>query len=268
MPRRLWLLVFVLLLAGLLAGLWQWLASTGALSPQALHAAADRAAALSDASWIPVILLALYVLGSLVVFPLSILVAATGLLYGPTWGCVYAFAGTLLGATVTYLAGWAVGRETLQRYAGRSLGGVVAMVTRRGLTTMILISLLPIAPFTLTNMAAGAFDIRFRDYLLGTVIGITPGLVAMTVIGSQLSTLLQAGSLDTALWALLAILACIGAIAAGRHFAARRERMLLEAKIEMSESVQAASSDRAQRDGDFSATRYDDSRPARSRRRE
>ncbi|MDZ7809559.1 MAG: hypothetical protein U5L11_04595 [Arhodomonas sp.] len=37
---------------------------------------------------------------------------------------------------------------------------------------MIVVSLLPLAPFTVTNLVAGAFHLRFRDYMLGTLIGI------------------------------------------------------------------------------------------------
>jgi phospholipase D1/2 len=44
------------------------------------------------------------------------------------------------------------------------------------------IRLVPIAPFTLVNLIAGASKIRFADYLLGTVIGMAPGLVLMSAL--------------------------------------------------------------------------------------
>ena len=40
--------------------------------------------------------------------------------------------------------------------------------------------MLPIAPFTVVNMVAGASHIRFRDYMIGTFIGMLPG-IGMTV---------------------------------------------------------------------------------------
>jgi uncharacterized membrane protein YdjX (TVP38/TMEM64 family) len=48
----------------------------------------------------------------------------------------------------------------------------------------------PVAPFTVVNLVAGASDIRFRDFLVGTIIGLLPGLIALTLLGYQISELL------------------------------------------------------------------------------
>lgn len=222
MPRRLWLLTAGLVALALLAGIWQWLASSDVVTPSLVRTGVIRLAALGDEAWTPVVLLLLYVLGSLVAFPLSLLVAASGLIFGSVLGFGYALAGTLLAATATYLAGWLLGRETIRRYGGASLQRLSAALARRGVTTMILVSLLPIAPFTLTSMAAGAIHLRFRDYLLGTLIGITPGLLVVTVIGSQLASLLRADDLDTALVTSAVILLGLGALAVLRGYVARQ----------------------------------------------
>ena len=49
-----------------------------------------------------------------------------------------------------------------------------------------------IAPFTLVNLFAGASHIRFRDYLLGTAISMTPGTLAMaSLAGTALDVYLN-----------------------------------------------------------------------------
>lgn len=222
MPRRMWLLTAGLVALALVAGIWQWLASVEAVTPSLVRSIVIRLSTLGDEAGTPAILLLLYVVGSLVAFPLSLLVAATGLIFGSVWGFGYALIGTLLAAVVTYVAGWMLGRDTIRRYGGKSLTRLSERLARRGVTTMVLVSLLPIAPFTLTSMAAGAFHIRFRDYLLGTLIGITPGLLVMTVIGSQLASLLGADDLGTALLAAVVILFGLGALALLRQYVARR----------------------------------------------
>lgn len=225
MPRRLWLLTIGLVVLALLAGAWQWLASSEVVTPSLLRAGVLWLSAQGDQAGTPVILLLLYVVGSLIAFPLSLLVAATGLIFGSLLGFVYALVGTLLAAAVTYVAGWLLGRDTIRRYGGESLNRLSSMLARRGVTTMVLVSLLPVAPFTLTSMAAGAFHLRFRDYLLGTIIGITPGLVVMTVIGSQLASLLRAEDLDTVLIASVVILFGIAVLALLRQWVARRRSL-------------------------------------------
>ena len=37
--------------------------------------------------------------------------------------------------------------------------------------------MLPIAPFSIVNVVAGASHIRWSDFLLGTVIGLLPGII-------------------------------------------------------------------------------------------
>lgn len=228
MPRRLWLLITFLASLALLAVLWQWLAFNDVLTPEMLRQALAWFTGLSREGWMPAVVLVLFVVGSLLVFPLSILVAATGLIYGTLWGFVYSLAGTLLASAATYWVGRALGREALVRHGGERLNRLARLLARRGVSTMIIISLLPLAPFTVTNMMAGAFHLRFRDYLLGTLIGILPGLLAMTVVGSQLASLLRARDLGAVAWTAAAIIVVVGLVALLRRYARRREEEELE----------------------------------------
>jgi uncharacterized membrane protein YdjX (TVP38/TMEM64 family) len=89
---------------------------------------------------------------------------------------------------------------------------------------MTVVNLLPLAPFTLTNMLAGAFHLRFRDYLIGSIIGIVPGLVGVTLLGSQLGQLVTAQNKGE-------IAISLGGIALGvlvlvwlRRYASRRQQ--------------------------------------------
>ena len=44
---------------------------------------------------------------------------------------------------------------------------------------------MPVAPFTVINLVAGASHIRFRDFALGTLLGMAPGVLALTVFSDQ-----------------------------------------------------------------------------------
>ena len=49
---------------------------------------------------------------------------------------------------------------------------------------MLAVRILPLFPFTPLNYACGLVALRFRDYLLGTTIGIVPGALAYTAVGA------------------------------------------------------------------------------------
>lgn len=51
---------------------------------------------------------------------------------------------------------------------------------------IITVRLIPVAPFTLINMLAGASHIKLRDFVIGTVIGLLPGIIMITVFAKSL----------------------------------------------------------------------------------
>jgi uncharacterized membrane protein YdjX (TVP38/TMEM64 family) len=48
------------------------------------------------------------------------------------------------------------------------------------------VRLVPVGNFTLSNVAAGAVGIPFRDYLLGNLLGMLPSLLALTLLAQHL----------------------------------------------------------------------------------
>ncbi|SEL68780.1 TVP38/TMEM64 family protein [Halomonas daqiaonensis] len=224
MPRPLLLpLIALIPLAGLAAG-WQWLASENLLTLATLQHLVQGSLAWRDAPWAVLVVMAVYAGASLVMFPLSLLVALTGLLFGPWWGFAHALAGTLTASMLTWWVGRRLGREALIRHGGKHLRGLSRYLAGRGIRTMTLINLLPLAPFTLTNMMAGAFHLRFRDYMIGSLLGIAPGLAGVTLLGSQLGQLATAESRGELLWAAGGLLAGISLLAGLKHWADRRRR--------------------------------------------
>ena len=224
MPRPLLLpLLALIVLAGLAVG-WQWLASENLLTVATLQRLVQGSLAWRDAPWAVLVVMAVYAGASLVMFPLSLLVALTGLLFGPWWGFAYALAGTLAASMLTWWVGRRLGREALMRHGGRHLRGLSRYLSGRGIRTMTLINLLPLAPFTLTNMMAGAFRLRFRDYMIGSPLGIVPEVAGVTLLGSQLGELATAESRGELLWAVAGLLAGVALLAGLKRWSDRRRR--------------------------------------------
>ena len=56
----------------------------------------------------------------------------------------------------------------------------------RGIITVTTIRLIPAAPYTLVNLAAGALRIPPLDYTVGTALGLAPGILVMSLLGSTI----------------------------------------------------------------------------------
>jgi phospholipase D1/2 len=88
---------------------------------------------------------------------------------------------------------------------------------QHGLLTMTVLRLLPIAPFAVVNPVAGASAIRTRDFLLGTLFGMAPGVVLITVFGDRLGAWLRQPDLAN-----LAVVVLVAALALMLTWALRR----------------------------------------------
>lgn len=188
----------------LLAAAWRWTPLREWLNLASLVALAQG---LKDLSYTPLAVLGGYVVAGLLVVPVMALIAATGIVFGPLMGALYAFAGTLLSAAVTYALGRWLGRDTVRRLVGTRVNRLSKRIARRGIVAVAIVRLLPVAPFSLVNMVVGASHIRLRDFLLGTALGMTPGILATVTFVHQLAEAIRNPSPAT--YAVLAALAVL-----------------------------------------------------------
>ncbi len=132
-----------------------------------------------------------FVLASLVFVPVNLMIVATAAAFGGLLGFAYALAGSLLAATVVFGVGRGLGRDLVRRFAGRWVNAVTRRLSEHGLFAMTLLRLMPLAPFSVVNLVAGASRIRIRDFLLGSLIGMLPGMALMAVFGDRLGAWLR-----------------------------------------------------------------------------
>jgi uncharacterized membrane protein YdjX (TVP38/TMEM64 family) len=129
--------------------------------------------------------------------PLVFLTLIALVAYGPMVGFGCAMGGALLAAAASYGVGRFLGREVVQRLGGERINRLSQRLASRGLLAVVAARLLPVAPFAVVNMVAGASHIRLRDLMLGTLIGISPGTLAMTLFVDQITAALQHPTLLT-----------------------------------------------------------------------
>lgn len=185
-PVHLTLIKGALLLLALLtlAALWHWTPLRQWLDIPML---VDHVARFSHHPAAPFAVIGGFLVGGILIAPVTILIAVTVLAFGPLLGFLYSFLGMTLSAVLTYGLGHVLGHHLVERLAGSRLHKLSRRLAQRGLLTMIAVRILPIAPFTVINTVAGASHIRFRDFFLGTIIGELPGLLAVSIFVDQVN---------------------------------------------------------------------------------
>jgi len=126
----------------------------------------------------------------------SILTLAGGFLFGTWVGGTATVVGATVGAVLVFYAVRTSLGEALRGKAERGGGRLKAMMDgiRDGAFGYILpLRLMPIAPFWLVNVAAGAAHAPIRAYTLATFLGIMPATFIFSGIGAGLGAVLARG---------------------------------------------------------------------------
>jgi phospholipase D1/2 len=173
----------VLLVLGGLTLAWHFTPLANLLKPASVE---EMMTTFAVSPWSPVYVMGAYLAGGLVAFPLIVLIAATAAVFGPLLGFAYAFAGSIASAVVTYGVGAWLGGRPLQSLLGPRLNRIRDVISRSGILSVAAVRLVPVAPYTIVNMVAGACHIRLIDYVVGTALGLLPGLLLMSALGHQI----------------------------------------------------------------------------------
>lgn len=189
MSRPVRVALLLLVVGGLVAALL-YVGKPAWLSVEGMRRAVEAAGPLG-----PLVFMAVFVAGFFIPGPEMLFAALGGVLFGGVQGFLYAYAASLVGTTVTFL----LVRHTAQAWAQRALRDRFAWVralddrlAHRGLSTVAGLRLVLVLAPPL-NWTLGATRVPTRHYLLGTAIGIVPGLAASVYLGDVLGA---AGSLS------------------------------------------------------------------------
>jgi phospholipase D1/2 len=202
----------------LIAAAWRWTPLKEWLDADTLVAFSGY---VKDGAYTPLWVAGAYLLAGMVMFPVTVLNLAVVIVFGAIAGPLYALCGASLSAACSYWIGRRLGRERVRRFAGKRITRLNKSLAREGVLAMSLVRLVPIAPFTVVNIVAGASQIGFGDYLLGTAIGMAPGICATTLVVNRATAVFrEPGALTIGLLAALVVILVTAVVLIRRRFAA------------------------------------------------
>jgi phospholipase D1/2 len=168
---------------GVLSALWKF-------TPLADTITADRVIAMAhdfaSQPWAPLVVLLAYTPACMILFPRPLITLFSVIAFGTWLGMAYALVGIQVAALATYTIGRRMDRAKVRRFAGPRLNKVSELLRSRGLLAVTALRLVPVAPFAVGGIVAGAIRVKVWHFMLGTLLGMMPGTLAMTVFGDQL----------------------------------------------------------------------------------
>ena len=162
---------------------------------------AERIGSMLDGMgiWAPVVFILLYAVGMLIGLPGTLFTVAGGLIFGKWFGTLYNVIGAAIGATGAFWIARLLGSEALtNRFSGQKwFKKLNAGLEENGLYYMLFIRLVPLFPFNGVNFGSGLTKISFRDYFIGTAVGIIPGGFVFTNAAAELGESAKTGEFLT-----------------------------------------------------------------------
>lgn len=181
--RRVLVGVSLLTALGVMAAAWRWTPLGEQFNVESLVGALQ---ALGQGPLGLLTLLAAFMLGGLFAIPITLLIVVTVIAFGPWLGAPVALSGALLSAMLLFALGRSLGRYRVQQLAGRRVAHLSRRLAERGLWAILLVRLLPIAPFSMVNLVAGATPLSFGHFAAGTLLGMAPGILVMAALVDRL----------------------------------------------------------------------------------
>ena len=175
----------------------------------------------TDQAWIWAI--AAFPAGGIVGFPVTLLIFASAFLVHSWAAIACSLAGCMISAMLLYGIGRAFGRKWVMRVAGRRLNRVNRLIARQGVWAVSAVRMIPVAPYSLVNLAAGAARVPFRDFILGTVIGLSPGIAGITLFTARLEQMIRTPSALNFLILLITLFLMFGAIIGLRRWISSKQ---------------------------------------------
>lgn len=151
----------------------------------------------------PLIFIALQLAASLLFVPRTVMGIAAGLVFGFVWGAIWALTGAMAGAASGFaLVRWFGASGWLDASPG--IGRMVERAEHGGWRAVAILRLTPV-PHSVCNTVLAMTNLRWRDYLLGSFVGMIPMTLAQVDIGASGSAILQGGQ-----WVLACLMLALG----------------------------------------------------------
>jgi len=119
----------------------------------------------------------------------TIFTISGGFLFGSLLGTVYVNIAATTGATLAFLAGRYLFRDTVEKKLGKRLASFQKGFSENAFSYLLTLRLIPLFPFFLVNLASGLTRIRLATYVAATSIGILPGSFVYSNAGKQLGVI-------------------------------------------------------------------------------
>lgn len=106
-----------------------------------------------------------------------------GFLFEQPWAYLYSLIGLTIGAVILFFTTKILINKCLKEKESFLFFKIKKNFDRNVISYMLFLRFITFFPFWLTNLVPAFFNIKLKDYIWTTIIGITPGVLILTITG-------------------------------------------------------------------------------------
>ena len=128
----------------------------------------------------------------LMVIPASLIYISVGMAFDWKRAVIVNLIGIAVEVTVTFFMGKFLGKDAVEKKIRNTKAGdkFFSMLDKNTNAAIFLMRLIPAFPIDFSSLFMGAFDFKFLPYLLLSVLGIAPRVIAFTILGDGIYDLI------------------------------------------------------------------------------
>ena len=120
--------------------------------------------------------------------PAFMITLSNAAIFGWWQGAILSWSSAMVGAALCFFLARGLGRDVIEKLAGRgALAGVEGYFQKYGTKTILICRLLPFVSFDAVSYFAGLTPIKFLPFFIATGIGQTPATIVYSYVGGMLT---------------------------------------------------------------------------------
>lgn len=133
----------------------------------------------------PFIYIGICIIAPNLMFPFSVVIITGGIVFGFVKGLILSLIGGFFSAIAGYYVARFIGRDTIQTFFFRGRWAEMdKKLSDNGFLSMLIIRTIGI-PFGIQSYLGGITGISLSNYISGTLIGMLPGMIGLTLLGES-----------------------------------------------------------------------------------
>lgn len=148
----------------------------------------------SYGSWSIAAFLVISAIRPLAVFiPVTILTMIAGGLYGPIYGFLLSMLSIIISSNVAFIISRYFGKSFIEKLIKKRADSINLKIEKSGFKVIFIMRISGVFPLDILSYAAGVTKVKYRDFILATILGSAPETFSIAYMGHNIKKPLSPG---------------------------------------------------------------------------